>query len=391
MSAVWVDALLAGDGRSWRAFRAAHADARPASASGVSAGQLACAERLVRTRPDLRDLDVLLARVLATPPAGRGPVDLPVVGDPDRSDWGPAPVEPDDLDATEVLRVAVPVLGGLLPPAAAPPAPVRTPLRGRRFVVHGAPEAAAAVAGALTAAGWVHGPFRATHLVLGCPPDAGVEQIWAHRVAGGGTRGWRRTWRALHAAGAVPARLDVATLASRVATQLPGRHRASRLRVVVGPDARAVVATALGALGVPAAPAPAIDPGTVDLQRRLHALPATAVPRHTGWVRTGSPPAPVGRDLELGVPAPHRSWAAAQADRLAAELDRLARGADYPVLGDPGFLARLRPEDQPTGVDPAVTLDRALAAIARAWQTRAIAAGSTTGTMEITGIERRDD
>lgn len=390
MSAVWVDALLAGDERSWRGFRTAHAAARPAAARGVSAGQLACAERLVRTHPDLRDLDVLLARVLATPPAGRGPVDLPVVGDPDRPEWGPAPVEPDDLDATEVLRVAVPVLAGLLPPAPAPAAPARTPLRARRFVVHGAPGTAGAVAGALTAAGWVHGPFRATHLVVGCPPDVGVEQVWAHRVAAGGTRGWRRTWRVLHAAGALPAPLDVATLASRVAAELPGRHHASRLRVVVGPDARAVVATALGSLGVPAAPALDLDPATVDLQRRLHALPATPVPRHTAWVRTG-PPAPAGRGLALGVPAPHRSWAGAQADRLALELDRLARGADYPVLGDPGSLARLRPKGQPTRVDPAVTLDRALAAIARAWQTRASAAGSAPGTIGIIGTERRDD
>lgn len=370
---LWVDALLSGDQRSWRQFRTAHPGARPAALPEVTAGQLACARSLIAAHPQLPRLDALLGVVLSTPAAGRGTVDLPPVGahaPGGRPSWGPPAVEPEDVSAAETLRVAVPVLARLLPRAAGPSAAPRTPLMARRFVVHGAPEAARAVAEALSAAGWVHGPFRATHVVLGCPPDCGVEQVWSRRVASGGTRGWRRTWRVLHGGGALPAPLDVAALAARVAAQLPARARASRLRVVVGSDTAAAVDRALAALGLQGGtPSPPLDPATVDLHRRLNALPQRTAPRDTGWVRRVAPAAPGGGSgVPLGVPGRHRSWAAAQGDRLALEVDRLARHADYPVLGDPASLARLRPVGAPTRIDPAATLDRALTAIASAWQ-----------------------
>lgn len=369
--AAWLDAVVAGDTATWRRHRAAHPGAVGDRTGSAGASQLELVRRLLIAHVDLPDPATLADLVIATAPAGRGPVDLPLPSSTAPAPtWGTPPVEPDQLAAGELLRVAVPVLLRLLPPAPPAQPPARTPLLARRFVVHGAPGAAAAVAAVLTGAGWVHGAFRAVHLVLGCPPDAGVEQLWSRRVGAGSARGWRRTWRTLHARNALPHPLDTAALADRVAAGIPSRHRERRMLVAVGVDGPAAAATALAALGVDvhgADPAtdPAPDPATVDLHRRLNVLTAADAPRDTGLLDRIAPQ----HGVRLGVPAAQRAWATGQADRLAVALEDGRRHADYPVLGDPGALATLRGAEVATRVDPADTLERALAAIGAAWRT----------------------
>jgi hypothetical protein len=106
------------------------------------------------------------------------------------------------------------------------------------------------------------------------------------------------------------------------------------------------------------------DAATVDLHRRLNVLAAADLPRDTGPVDGLAPQ----HGVLLGVPEAHRAWASGQGERLAAALEEGRRRADYPVLGDPGVLATLRGREVATRVDPADTLDRALAAIGAAWR-----------------------
>jgi hypothetical protein len=354
--ASWADHLRRGGTTTWREWRTApdNPDPHAGAVGGAGATQLEVVRRLADARPGLAAFPVLADRVLRTPAAGRGPVDVPLPGDPHT--FGAPAAEPDLLPATELLRVASAVLAGLMgpaqPAAPEPPSPGRWWRRG--VVVHGSPVAARHVRAAVRAAGLPDGGRRARHVVLGGPLEQMMFEAWVTRIHRGGGVRWARFWDLRVAGDALPGTVDVATRAAALAD---GRRRVD---VVLGADTAATAAAALRLLGLPAAtPAdPLLDVATTEARRRLNlCAPTAAVP--AGLFRPGDVHA-------LAAPASHRVWADQTAARIVDALS--GRGDGYAVHGDPAVVVRRSSGAAAPDLDAA--LAATLTAIADAWVDR---------------------
>lgn len=312
--------------------------------------------------------------VLATGAPGRGPVDVPLRWPGEQPRFGSRPVDPEQLPAEELVRLASGVLTRLLPGvrtgAGTEDLPDRWPFPWRgRFRLHGSPATAQAVRRTLLVEGLVESSWRPTRVVVARPLDVMMAEHWVARARAGGILKWSTLWRRALAADRLPGPVDVAAVAEGLRASGDGA-----VHVVVARDADRAAALVRQLLGVRIAPLPPLplraDHATADLLRRVNRLTAlesgpARVPdlaaRLSDVLRDVVPadeavPAPL-------VPRPSLEWAQQSAARQAERL----RTADYAVHGDP---AELAPEDhRGTGrVDRDRTLELALRACLATWQ-----------------------
>ena len=370
--ASWEDHLRAGGRTTWSAWREQTDSTRPAtdpSRPTPDATHLELVRRL-NTRPGGNDPG-LHELVLHTASPGRGLVDVPLPWPEQPRRFGTPAVEPDQLPARELIRLAVGVLARLLPgvaPTRAPQEADRWPFPWRtRFRVHGSPGTAAGVRRMLLDQGAVESDWRPTHLVVGRPLEVMLAEHWARSTRDAGILTWGTLWRRTTASG-LPAYLSLPDVAEDLATR-PGES----VHVVVATDAQHVAARVAQLLGRREEPLTSrADPAEADLLRRVNRL--LALTEGPGWVRelagrlVGSvlqDSLPVREPPPLGVPARARTWAAETATAMA---DRL-REAEYPVHGNPGDLvpAPHTPAGPGGGVDSSRTLELALDACVGAW------------------------
>lgn len=379
----WAVALRSGATATWAEFRA-DTTAAPGPAEGPVPGsaQLELVRRLGLHAAGLSDFAALAELVLSTASPGRGLVDTPLPWPGEERAFGTPAIEPELLPADELVRAATAVLIRLL--VEQPSTPVPRP-RGQRwwrrgFVVLGAPGTAEVVRDALLEAGWREGGRRARYLVLGGPLVDMMAERWVDRLQAGGEIRWARAWRVAASRDRIPARLHLPEVAARLAAE----HGPDRVHVILGDDPQTVLAAVSAALRVELA-VDATSPTDVvgaDLLRRLNPLLALAVGPEARtqvvagpWTSARAAVRPVGCTQHgLAVPEAARRWAAATADRIAAELRAAGAAGDYAVHGDPALVAEglhLGTEptdpDRPTSVDPADVLELALAMIAELW------------------------
>jgi hypothetical protein len=335
-------------------------------------------ERTGEPLPELVDLVDLVDLVLATPSPGRGRVDVPLPwpgADPPA--FGNPPIDPQALPEDELVRLAVGVLARILPDVPAPtPTPELTrwpmPWR-RRFRLHGSPGTVAAVRRALLAQGLVETDWRPTHVVLARPLPVMMAEHWAAGTMRGGVFRWGTLWNRFQTKDALPARLDVARIARRLASSVDLRKEPVHL-VLARDDAEVAeeVAAILGTGRLDLHTG--TDPARVDLLRRFNRHSQVAL--GTGRIQRlaerladvldqGRPP--VVEESHVP-PRPALPWARETARSSAQRVrDEHAR-AGYAVHGDPRTLTLIGTAWG--GVPPRRTLDEALWACREAWRRR---------------------
>lgn len=365
----WTEHLRSGGTTTWATW-VSWGDEPDGTATpgGASAAHLEVARRLNAltgtAHPTLVDL------VLHAPPTGRGQVDPPLPW-PGGARFGTPAVEPDQLPTTELLRIAVPVLAGLLPTVPpGEPAPIRPPrawpwrhsvrVAGSRLTVD-------AVRAGLREQGVPTSRRRATHLVVARPLEVMMAEHWHARSLRGGAAKWWRVWRRALAVDDLPPSVQPDLLASRRTA------RGRSVHVVVAATDDRLTDLVAGAVGhrVPLPSAP--DPNQTDLLRLLNPVLAITAGRERtralvdvlnrrvlpdARASLTTPPAP------LAVPPWAHDWAVDRAREMAERI----RSGGYAVHGDPDDLV---PTDRPgasSTVDRDRTLELALAAGVRAWQ-----------------------
>ena len=302
----------------------------------------------------------LATQVLQASAAGRGRPDLELVGAGATSEFGPSPVDPADLAAGELVRVAASVLADQLvdaPPAPEEPAPRPSWWR-RGYRLVGDPELADGLRTQLVARGRGPGGREPRILVVGTDVATMTAHAWTHRAFGQGVGTWREFLRLVHEQAALPHRADLAA----VARAWERRVGAARVHVVLDPRAVARLAGERRRVSLPVS----LPAEAGELARRVGAVLALLVlpeegerllsqglrgriARHAGEVRAARP---------LVVPPEHRDWLEGAAERVR---DRLTR-AGYAVHGDlddlvPRWRSR---EEGPGGPSPDATLDLAV-------------------------------
>ena len=232
----WVAHLRDGGTTPWSAWSSAAGADEQFGRYLPGAQQLELLRRLNRVRlppPELAE------RVLGASAPGRGRPDLGLVGVLPESAFGPPPVDPADLPADELVRVATALIAEDVVAAGDPLEP-RTPrLLRRRYRILGDPEVANPLRDGLIADGRPPGGRRATVVVVGSDLASMVVHLWTARSLGAGVRPWPDWLRAeLGRAAAVPDRIDLAAHAEtwvprvgvgRVHVVLDDPRRASRL------------------------------------------------------------------------------------------------------------------------------------------------------------------
>ncbi len=379
--ASWSAHLRSGGTTTWSAWRSTVPAALPEGTTPHHPTPDAVHLELVRRlnlqsatpHPALADL------VLATGTPGRGRVDVPLPWPAEPHGFGSPPIEPDQLPAEELNRLAVGVLARLLPgvpPRPPEPGPDRWPLPWRRrFRLYGAPETVAVVRRMLLDQGLVESDWRPVHVVLGRPLDVMLAEHWAARTRRGGAMALGTVWRRRLAADRLPRGLDLPALAR----DLAGRPH-EPVHVVVGRDPEHVAALVAGVLGVrEAALAPTTDPTLTDLTRRLNRLltltegPARVRELAATLAATVLDPAAPPRSTHPAPPPRARDWAEQTARRMAHRLQGGPAEAGYAVHGTLGDLSPVLPADgrtdrpTPRGPDPDETLGLALTACLKAW------------------------
>ena len=375
----WAAHLRAGGTTDWSAWRDTPTDAAEGRLAGTGerkplpdAVQLELVRRINLANPESVDASGLADLVFATAAPGRGLIDVPLPWPAAARRFGTPPMDPAQLPAEELIRLAVGVLAHLLPgvPDSTPeasPAPWPLPWR-RRFRLHGSPGTVAGIRKSLLAQGLVETDWRPTHVVIARPVPVMMAEHWAASVRHGGILKWSTAWRRAEAAGRLPPPIDVADIAGRLATQ-------STRPVQVVAAGNAEEAAALTARVLRAHPAQLRQSGDAavsDLLRRLNRL--TALTHGTGRVgelaRTlaatlGEPATPAHSATSLSPPPPAMSWALEQA---ASTADTIRR-AGYAVHGE---LDALTPTDHrlPGTVDRGRTLELAVTASKRCWHLR---------------------
>jgi hypothetical protein len=376
----WADRLRAGSTQTWTEVLDSGDTTGPGrggpgrggSTALPGAAQLELVRRLAG-RADLKaapDFGRLADLVLTTAGPGRGLVDVPLpwpARDHEDTLVGTPPVAPEELPAEEVLRVCAGVLVRLL--AAEPREPVRHPSRPwrpwrRGFTLLGAPTTVDLVRGALLARGLREGGARTTYLVLGGPLEELMAQRWSARVRAGAGLRWQRMWRLAATNDRVPPGIALPTIATHLAEEFD----ASRVHVVLAPDAGATLTLVGEILGVTAGPIThRYDPLATDLLRRVNPVLTLAVGEEARreLVARVWPEVAGGEDSgPLGVPGGQLGWATGAGERMAVALG----GGRYAVHGDPALVVPTRRPGVRRAPDPDDVLAHALTVVARAWR-----------------------
>ena len=354
----WAEHVRAGGTTPWGDLDPSPSGpAAPAPGPPPSAAHLELSRRV--------EAPALVAPLLATPPVGRGRVDVPLPGT--GSAAGPEAVPPEDLPPADLLRVAVGYLAARLVPDGPPAAAAVRPRRGqRRYVVRGCSLSAAVVRASLAAAGLVEGGSTwrrpTVVLVVGDPLDAMLQAAWTARVRAGGGLRWRR---AASASGPLPPGVDLAAVAVDALARAGARDRVELLLLPPG-EAVATAAQLLETRAQPVDLPAAYDPARVDLLRRVHQALASREPRWRRALAAAGLDARLGADVLLGrlaVPTDQEERLDAAARALVARLDALG-DPGLGVHGDPSLVVPSGgAQGHDRSVPAAATLDRAVEAI----------------------------
>lgn len=325
----WVGHLLGGGTTPWSAWTAA---GRRTGRFLPGAQQLELLRQLnlAGTTPVGPEL---AGRVLAASAPGRGRPDLDLVGDGGGPRFGPRPVDPADLPADELVRVAASLLADDLVAAGRPtreaPPPTR-PWR-RRYRLAGDPALADPLRAQLVARGRPPGGRRARILVLGAPADRMLADAFAARALNTGGPSWPEWIAILAERDQLARRVDLARLAQRWAS----RTSPGNVTVVLDPAAVGRLVGARRPLVVP----PPLSAEAVDLARRVAAVLGVLVTPEvrTALLRETLAPRLAGAGGgAFAVPEEHRAWLAERAERMRRQLRR----GGYPVVAAPGGAPR---------------------------------------------------
>jgi hypothetical protein len=317
-------------------------------------------ELLRRLNQAGRPSAALADSVLAASAAGRGRPDLELAGAVPESAFGPAPVDPADLPAGELVRVAASVLADQVADAGLPEAEVRRGAswwrRGYRLV--GDPELADPLRDQLVARGRPPGGREPRLLVVGSDLATMTAHAWTHRAFTEGVNAWREWLRQLRERREVPARADL------LAVCRAWERRVGKARVHVVLDLGAVPRLA-GDRRSLAAPVPAAGEAG-ELARRvgsvlgLLVLPDVRETLLTTRLRPRVEEAArsLPRTSALVVPPEARDWVESAAERMREGIKR----AGYAVHGDLDDLVPRWSAPAGTGGGPApqATLDLAV-------------------------------
>ncbi|WP_370288430.1 hypothetical protein [Nocardioides sp.] len=288
-------------------------------------------------------------RVLAADLAGRGRSELALTGLEAR-DYGPRPVDPDELGADELLRVVTSLLADDVARRARIPDPPRRSSRAgaqaahaaqaaivarldraRRarsrsagFVVVGVPWRVPAVEATLRARGLQPGGRAPVAYLLAEDLGTSLAHAWTSRSFDQGGHGWPGFVRAAATGGRIPPRADLARMA-RAARE---RWGAEQVRVVLD------VAALADELGVPEIVEPApLGADAIELVRRVgEPLGLLGDERlRPGLLRSVLASRLAGRGGALPTVEPRWTpWLRSHAERVRHELT----AAGYGVLGD---------------------------------------------------------
>jgi hypothetical protein len=254
----WVAHLRDGGTTPWAAWGSLAAADEQSGRYLPGAQQLELLRRLNERRlpsPELAE------RVLGASAPGRGRPDLGLVGVLPESGFGPPPVDPGELPADELVRVATALIAEDVVAAGHPLEP-RTPrLLRRRYRLLGDPDVTDVVRDVLVADGRPPGGRRATVVVAGTDLSSMLVHTWTARSLGAGVRPWPEWVAAQIRRGRPPERVDLAALAEKWAA----RVGASRVHVVLDDPRRAVRLTGRRRR---VAPPPQLSADAVELARR---------------------------------------------------------------------------------------------------------------------------
>lgn len=321
----WVDHLRHRGCTPWLDWVARPDPADPLVAGRLpGAAQLETVRRLAaRPRSAEAPFTDLAELVLDRAAPGRGPDDLPLLWPhrDARDGFGPPPVDPARIPASELVRVLVGVLAELL---------VRTPdedrpahrTRRRRLAVVGSP----ALAPALRATLGRGEPAGAGVVVLAEPMDELLGQTWALRMRRGGIAPWPRHVERCARTGRLPRAADPAGTAAHWAERVgPDQVHLVVARPGEEYDAQRAAADALGIeIGDAAAPRRrGPGPAQAELLRRLNQVLRGRTPadRHRALVNrlvpllAGDP-----RAHRLTVPARYEGWLRHTAEQAVHRL-----------------------------------------------------------------------
>ena len=360
----WVAHLRDGGTTPWLEWTGA---AEPTSARPLpGAQQLELLRRLnlasgssARPRGDHdRDRTRLADRVLATPAAGRGKADLPLLGLPHHG-FGAGPVDPSTIGSHELLRVASVLLADDLVALGADPVATAwaKPWR-RRFRLVGDPLLTVALREHLVARGRPEGGPRPFVVAVGRPLDELLAHTWTQRCFETGATPWAEWLRFWRERDQLPDRADLVGSVRR------WRGRRPFVRVVTDLD---LLPRQVGVRSLPSVRVPGAD--QAELARRIAAVVGLRVPAHQrpGLMRALQQRIPDTGVAPVVVPPRERDWVAASAARTVRGVTR----AGYSVVGD---LADLAPRDAapgPAGPDDRQVLDLAIRMVVDpAWRGR---------------------
>jgi len=341
----WVDHLRSGGTTPWGRFTE-EGEARGPLLPGAIQLEVLRRLNLVTRAPQ----GALADRVLESSAPGRGQPDLQLAGALPWSGFGPAPVDPAEIRAKDLVRLAVGVLAELVvdadpgPVEAAKP-PRRMPWR-RGFHIVGNPLAGEQTREALARAGRRNGRRDPVAVVLADDLGGMFADQWCWRVRHGLSTpfaSWVGQWARRDE---LPRPLDPAAVAARWAR----RVGADNVHVVVQRHPEAEVARIVGArrpldgahTGLSGAASQLVRDVNgvlrvlVDAERHQHLLDTVLLP----WLADEHGP-------RWAVPARHEEWVRRRAERVREEL---AAGR-YSLHGDLDLLVP-RADAQSAGAQP---------------------------------------
>lgn len=318
----WIEHLTAGGTTPWRDW---HGEAAPRSRLIPGAQHLEVVRRLNLTEPASSHLAEI---VLHTSGPGRGQQDLDLAGIGDRG-FGALPIDPSDVPAGELLRVASGALADLTlttRPRIRPE--VRRPRRRRtHYRLTGDPLLAAAFRRQLRGQGRPQGGRHPQVVVLLSDYGTYLADVWAARARRGNGPPWQQWIGRFAGKEGLPQRTDILVQAARWADRV-GRSRvhlafaaADVARITGAAQLRSPRRLSHAALEVVRHTSTGLRL-VVDEERRTELVSRTLVP----WLRDADDDALPGPVL----PRRHHGWLAREAARIR---DGLA-AAGYPVPGE---------------------------------------------------------